>query len=122
MYSFNIIKIDLRLYKTSKQLQERFDALNFPSNMSVKKTIEMKKTADILFFDSKTLNIFAYVPKFESNIVLLDEFSSFLMNSEKEIEVDAILDIDIILEKISKKGVNSLNKKEKEFLEAESKK
>jgi hypothetical protein len=122
MYSFNIIKIDLRLYKTSKQLQERFDALNFPSNMSVKKTIEMKKTADILFFDSNTLNIFAYVPKFESNIVLLDEFSSFLMNSEKEIEVDAVLDIDIILEKISKKGVNSLNKNEKEFLEAESKK
>jgi hypothetical protein len=116
MYSFNIIKIDLRLYKTSKQLQERFDALNFPSNMSVKKTIEMKKTADILFFDSNTLNIFAYVPKFESNIVLLDEFSSFLMNSEKEIEVDAVLDIDTILEKINLSGVSSLSKTEKEFL------
>lgn len=129
-YSFNFIKVDLRLINTTENCKRILKDNNIPEDrVCHKKLFELKPTLDIIFLDQKTYSIAAFIQKKEKQIEfvkdVLDEMHGLnpITYVKKEITVQAeTLKLDSILEKISDKGMDSLTPREKEFLDNQSKK
>jgi hypothetical protein len=121
------LKIDLRICKSAADFERLRDDNNIPvKELSGRKMMELKKTIDIIFYDTQTFCIAAYVSKGEKTVTFVNEFPEFLLSLPALSFVDTFdfsdLEMDIVLDKISASGMNSLSKKEKAFLESHSKK
>lgn len=83
-----------------------------------------------IFIDLDTFKLFAYILVSDKNKVeFTDGINEVLLSIKPEvveeekpqIDIDISFDVDQILEKISKFGINSLTKAEKDFLDNQSK-
>ena len=122
MKSQNIISIHLTRFKSIEEFKNLLDD-NGIENVDAKKLFEHKEAGYIkIFFDKTTFEAIAYVHKSsKKEITFQDDFKSFLkeMPSISFSNDDSIdLNVDVILEKISEKGIDSLSRKEKEFLDS----
>jgi hypothetical protein len=122
MKSQNIISIHLTRFKSVEDFQNLLDD-NGIENIDAKKLFEHKEAGYTkIFFDKTTFEAIAYVHKLsKKEITFQDDFKSFLkeMPSISFSNDDSVyLDVDVILEKISERGVDSLSRKEKEFLDS----
>ena len=124
-------KLDLRMCKTPADFEKIRDGNGIPEEkIDGKKLMQIKKDCDFLFYDTNTYCIIAFIHKGEKEIKfvkeLFDYFNSLPTLSFKKndavVDVDHQMDIDVILDKISASGMASLTKKEKAFLESQSKK
>jgi hypothetical protein len=120
----NIISLHLTKFNSVSDLEKVLLDNNI-TNFCAQKIFEHKEKGYLkVFFDKTTQSIIAYTHKDnKKKIQLQDEFTDFLKNL-KSIEYNrevGELSIDIILDKISSKGLNSLNRYEKAFLENNSK-
>ena len=123
-FSFNFIRIDLSKINSIEEAKKLLSDNNISeSEVKPEKLFQVKELHQTLFFDPITLYLVAYIKKGEKNIAFVPEFTDFL-NEVKPISFlkeDKVLTLDVILEKISKKGIKSLNKRELIFLEKSSK-
>jgi len=115
----NIVKLDLRKFNNAK-LKEVCDKyrINYDSMLNNK-----KNGFAIIWIDTVLQFIVAYTTKEDSTITYSDSTDDFL-SSMKEVEMikqPRDLNLDSILEKISKYGIDSLKNDEKEFLDNISK-
>jgi hypothetical protein len=129
-YSFDFIKIDLRLINNLSNAKRILEDNGIDTvRIDVKLVYDLKLNCDIIFLDVNTYNVFAYCYKKSSKIELAEDFESVLKKAEpikyfkREKTSDELeLKLDYILEKISLKGIKSLSPKEKEFLDSQSQK
>jgi hypothetical protein len=127
-FSFNFIKIDLRLINTVQNAKRILEENSISDCVSAEKIFEWKPTVDILFLDPIKFTIVAFIYKKEKQINFVSELYQELQAQEpikfikKEKVFSTSLKIDSILEKISSRGINSLTKEEKDFLDNQSKK
>lgn len=123
MKSQNIISIHLTRFKSVEDFQNLLDD-NGIKNIDPKKLFEHKEAGYTkIFFDKTTFEAIAYVHKLsKKEITFQDDFKSFLKEmpsiSFSNNDDSSSLDVDVILEKISERGVDSLSRKEKEFLDS----
>jgi hypothetical protein len=123
MKSQNIISIHLTRFKSVEDFQNLLDD-NDIKNIDAKKLFEHKEAGYTkIFFDKTTFEAIAYVHKLsKKEITFQDDFKSFLKEmpsiSFSNNDDSSSLDVDVILEKISERGVDSLSRKEKEFLDS----
>jgi hypothetical protein len=115
----NIFKLDLRKFNNEK-LKEVCDKylLDYDKMLSNK-----KKGYANTWIDNDLGIVVAFTTKKDSTIVYTHAMDNFL-SSAKEVEIikqPRELDLDSILEKISKYGIDSLKDDEKEFLDNLSK-
>jgi hypothetical protein len=120
----NIISLHLTKFNSTSELEKVLVDNNI-TNFCAKKLFEHKEKGYLkVFFDKTTQNVVAYTHKDnKKKIQLQDEFTDFLKNL-KSIDYNrevGELSIDIILDKISLTGIDSLTKREKLFLENNSK-
>lgn len=120
-------KFDLRRCNNISDFERVRDDNDIPeSELDCNKLMGLKKSYDIIFYDMNTFNIIAYIRKGQDEVKYVAELAQFLKDlSPLSLKKDADfsdLELDNILDKISATGVDSLNKKEKLFLENQSKK
>jgi hypothetical protein len=128
LFNFNILKIDLRLINTIENTKRILEDNGIESDMlDIQVLFSLKSNYDILYLDRRTFNIFAFSYKRDSKINLTSEFEKMLRDFEsikfvKREKTSGELEfrLDSILEKISLKGIDSLTKKEREFLDSQS--
>lgn len=127
MITDNVVKVDLR--KGDDYIRD----ISYKMGIIPDSLINDKENFDVLFFmlvDGKFYN-FAYIRKGEKGINFMKSYyrelskletsnSDDIVREPKEPEVIEY-DIDSILEKISEKGIESLTKAEKDFLDNSSK-
>jgi hypothetical protein len=116
----NVISIHLNRFKSVEDFQRLLDD-NGIENIDANKLFEHKESGYTkIFFDKDTFEAVAYVHESsKKEIIFQDDFKDFLKNMKSlsfKTETQ-VLDVDVILEKISEKGIDSLSKKEKEFLD-----
>lgn len=119
----NLISIHLNRFKSVEDFQRLLDD-NGIENIDATKLFEHKESGYTkIFFDKNTFEAVAYVHKSSKEILFQDDFKDFLkdMKSLSFKMGKVVLDVNVILEKISEKGIGSLSKKEKEFLDNLSK-
>jgi hypothetical protein len=125
-FSSKYIKIDLRMCNTIADIERLRDDNGIPkSKMSPKKVMETKGYCDVVFYDAITFYMVAYIYKDETTINFVDEMTDYL-NSIKAIDFVKSFDfddmsVDTVLDKIGATGFESLTRKEKAFLESQSK-
>jgi len=121
----NIFRIDLN--KPLEALKRDCDALNLRFDTMVKN----KKDFDAIFFikDDNRYKMIAFINKGSNEVTFYEDFSNLLysmvdnVNSIYEPVVESVknepvvLSIDTILDKISEKGIDSLSKEERDFLD-----
>jgi len=117
----NIIAIHLNKFKTVEDFQRLIDDNNLNETVDAQKMIEHKEMGFTkMFFDATTKEGIAFVHKSDKKITFQPEFLDHLKNM-KSIDFKKVssfdLSIDSILDKINERGIESLSKKEKEFLE-----
>jgi hypothetical protein len=127
LFSFDFIKIDLRLINTEANAKRILEENSIPlDQVNHIKLFEQKETVDILFLDSKTYSIVAFTYKREPEINFVRELISAMRDIDPIKYVKKVIDeelkMDIILEKISARGIESLSKRERDFLDEQSKK
>lgn len=123
-FSFNFIRIDLSKINSIEEAKKILSENNISeSEIKSEKLFLAKEFHQTLFFDPTTLYLVAYIKKGEKNIIFVPEFTDFMnnLNSIKVTKTNKVMSLDSILEKISKNGMGSLNKKELIFLEKSSK-
>lgn len=112
----NIICIDLTKFN-----YEALEKICHQYNMESVSLINNKKNGfKKLWLCKKTFNIIAYNTKTDSIVKYTSAFSEILKSMDSvEIkkEPKPILNLDSILEKISKYGIGSISKEEKDFLD-----
>jgi len=116
----NIICIDLTKFNYDK-LKEVSSKLNVKLDILVN---NKKEGFAKLFVDTNLSIIIAFTTKRDKNrVVYTDVYDNKLleMNSFEIVKQPVQLDMDSVLEKITKYGIDSLNKNEKEFLDNLSK-
>lgn len=129
-YSFNFIKVDLRIINTLENCIRILKDNNISEEkVSAQKLFDLKSSIDIIFFDDQNLSLVAFIRKKEKQIEFVKEFYDDLHDldalkyTKKQINLQSeTLKLDLILEKISSKGLNSLTPREREFLDNQSKK
>ena len=116
---FNIIAIHLNKFKSVEDFQRMLDDNNL-DQLDAKKIYEQKSNGCTkLFIDKSTQSVMAYNMKGQKEITFQNNLRNFLKNL-KSIDYNKgvyIISIDTILDKINKNGLESLSKREKEFLE-----
>lgn len=120
----NILSIHLTQFNTVEDIERALIDNNIKT-LCASKLFEHKEKGYLkVFIDKETQAVIGYTHKDnKKKVQLQDEFTDFLKNMKsitfaKEVEE---LSIDIILDKISSKGIDSLTKREKLFLENNSK-
>ena len=118
----NVVSIHLKRFKSVEDFQKLLDE-NGIQNLDATKLFEHKESGYTkIFFDKNTFEAVAYVHESsKKEIVLQDNFKDFLKSMPSlafKTDTKIVLDVDVILEKISEKGIDSLSKKEKEFLDS----
>lgn len=111
----NVILIDLTMFNYDK-LVEVAKLYNIDSECLVS---NKKAGFSKVWFDTVSGSIIAYsVKEFKDNIFIAESFISDLgkIRPVEMIKQPKVLDVDVILDKISKYGVESLNESEKDFL------
>lgn len=117
----NIICIDLtkfnneQLIKIAEQYNIDYDSLLINKKNGFAKIWLVKDTNIIIAYTSKGDDSLRYMSTFTELLKLTENVS--LKKSEKKKEPEIILNVDIILEKISKYGIESITDKEKRFLD-----
>lgn len=121
----SIIKIDLTKCETVSDVTQVKINSGIPlDRFDPSMILEYKKTIDVLFVDSVLFGVFACINKGESEIRFCKDFKDFLIDTPSVSTVEMIsfdMDIDLILDKISSSGIESLSKIEKRFLKRQSK-
>lgn len=121
----SIIKIDLTKCETVSDVTQVKINSGIPlDRFDPSMILEYKKTIDVLFVDSVLFGVFACINKGESEIRFCKDFKDFLIDTPSVSTVEMIsfdIDIDLILDKISSSGIESLSKIEKRFLKRQSK-
>ncbi len=125
-FSFNLIRIDVKNIKTIEDCHKILVNNNISyKDIDPNKLLGAKKKHDSLFFDDKTLFLFAYIKKGSKDITFVYDLVD-MMKELKDINDITLneteLTLDFILDKINKLGYKSLTEKEKLFLEVSSKK
>ncbi len=122
-FSFNFIRIDLDKINSIEDAKKLLSDNNISeSEINSERLFQSKEFHQTLFFDPTTIYLVGYIKNGEKNIIFVPEFTDF-MNVVKPIKAskeNKVLSLDFILEKISKNGISSLNKKELIFLEKSS--
>jgi gamma-glutamyl phosphate reductase len=120
----NILSIHLTRFNTVEEIEKVLVDNNIKT-LCAEKLFEHKEKGYLkVFIDGQTQCVIAYTHKDDKKkIQFQEEFTNFLKNMKsinfsREVED---LSIDIILDKISSKGIDSLTKREKLFLENNSK-
>jgi hypothetical protein len=124
----NLIVIDFTI-SSEDEIKKICDKFNFDYKIisKDKKKFKLKK----IFIDTVTKKLIAYTTKKDPLLVLYtDAIGDVFLNlpifqlDEPKIEssLPIKLDVDSILEKIHKYGMNSLSKEERNFMDEESKK
>jgi hypothetical protein len=114
----SIICIDLEKI-SNEQLREICSGLN----IEIESLLNDKNKGFVkLWWCKKTFAVIAYTQKDDNTIKYTTKFTSILSSMEnyslkKEEKSKKIFNVDVILEKISKFGIQSLTKEEKEFLD-----
>lgn len=129
-YSFNFIKVDLRIINTLENCKRLLSENNISSEkVDASKLFDLKYTLDFVFFDQETFTIVAYIQKREKQIEFVRDLHSEMYDiiPIKYIKRDKTgesqnMKLDEILDKISKSGINGLTQYEKDFLDNQSKK
>lgn len=117
----NIICIDLtkfnneQLRKIAEQYIIDYDSLLLNKKNGFAKLWLVKDTNIIIAYTSKGDDSLRYMSTFTELLKLTENVS--LKKSEKKKEPEIILNVDIILEKISKYGIESISDIEKNFLD-----
>lgn len=132
MFNLDIILIDLSLKSDFEKIIENNE---LSGHISPESLISFKKDGYLrVWVDRKSIEIVAYTTTKKSGLVINNNFFKYLndMTPIKEdvekvdvdktqfIDVDDYLSVDMILDKISDKGIKSLTKDELEFLERNS--
>ena len=117
----NVVSIHLKRFKSVEDFQKLLDE-NGIQNLDATKLFEHKESGYTkIFFDKNTFEAVAYVHESsKKEIIFQDDFKEFLKNMKSlssKTDNKIVLDVDVILEKISEKGIDSLSKKEREFLD-----
>lgn len=112
-YSMNIICIDLRMFNHIK-LKEICDIYNI--NYDVMLQNKYDGFAKI-WIDKNTDKIIAFNKKKVDIVMISDSFVEILNNINPAQLPKKNMDLDTILEKISRSGIESLNEREKNFLD-----
>ncbi len=138
---YSILKIDLRVLHSVKDVKRIILHYNLLKDfLDCDLIFAHKKNYSCLFLDAITNRVIASIekgkteiefnPQFKAHLYLMPSFSPSEAKADERkerrknppIKTDCKLDIDSILDKISKYGVNSLTVNEKMFLERYSKK
>lgn len=116
-----IFKLDLRDIKAVKSFCDLYGG-------SYDTAIDDSKYFDFIFvkFVNDSIYVFAYINKGETDIKFTSQYTNELIgldvySDKKPNEPAIILNVDSILEKISERGIDSLTKFEKDFLDNSSK-
>jgi hypothetical protein len=114
----NVVSIHLKRFKSVEDFQKLLDD-NGIQNLDATKLFEHKESGYTkIFFDKNTFEAVAYVHESsKKEIIFQDDFKEFLKNMKSLSSNKIVLDVDVILEKISERGIDSLSKKEREFLD-----
>lgn len=122
-FSFNFLRLDLcKINSVEDAKKILLDNNILESDIKSEKLFLSKEFHQALFFDPTTLYLVAYIKKGEKDIIFVPEFTDFMNNLKSIKNSDKNISLDSILDKISKSGVSSLNKKEVIFLDKSSKK
>lgn len=118
----NILSIHLTKFNSVSEIEKALSDNNI-TNFCAKKLFEHKKNGYLkVFFDKTTQRIIAYTHKDDKKkIQLQTEFKDYLKNLKSISTKKKDLSLDNILDKISESGIDSLTKREKSFLETNSK-
>jgi hypothetical protein len=126
-FSFDLLKIDLRIINTVENCKRLLKDNDISENqVNAGKLFNLKSTVDFLFIDRQTCSIVGYIRKKEKQIEFVKELAEQMAEMEsakysKPTIQSETLKLDTILEKISQKGLQSLSPREKEFLDNQSK-
>ena len=120
----NIICIDLtkfnneQLIKIAEQYNIDYDSLLINKKNGFAKIWLVKDTNIIIAYTSKGDDSLRYMSTFTELLKLTENVSLKSVEKIKDVkEPEIILNVDIILEKISKYGIESITDKEKRFLD-----
>ena len=121
----SIIAFHLDNFSTAKELEEVLKEAGFSDNIDSKEMFKLKiEGFDKIFLDVKTGNAIAYhVKGMDPNqVVPMQEFIGHLVKQPCVTEIinRKPLDVDEILDKIYKKGMESLTDRERKFLNQQS--
>lgn len=115
----NILVIHLNRFKSIEDFKRLFEDNNI-TTLSPEKTFNSIQDGwKKVFIDKTTGYIIGYFHKDSKHLVIETDFMDFLNNAPSITFSKTVLDVDTILEKIHKHGVESLSKREKEFLDAQ---
>lgn len=120
----NCVVIDLTQFNY-QNLGRALEAANL-SNINVEFLASSKKDGFAkLFIDKETANILAFTTKESRNDIMLTSTFADALQSMACVKIVKKIDIstekfDMILEKISKNGISSLSKKERDYLDTYS--
>jgi len=125
-FSFNFIRIDIKNIKTLEDCKRILADNDIKTkDIDPEKIFNAKSKHDVLFFDSVTLLLVAYIKKNGKDISLvydlIDEMTALQPINEKTKDTSE-LTLDFILDKINSFGFKSLTEKEKLYLDSSSKK
>ena len=120
----NIICIDLtkfnneQLIKIAEQYNIDYDSLLINKKNGFAKIWLVKDTNIIIAYTSKGDDSLRYMSTFTELLKLTENVSLKSVEKIKDVkEPEIILNVDVILEKISKYGIESITDKEKRFLD-----
>ncbi len=117
----SIIAFDLGNFKTPNELKEVIDAAGLGEHLDAAQMFTCKADGiDKIYLDVNTGNAVAYHMKGTPpmQIVPMQEFIKHIVEQPCVSEIIATppLDVDVILDKIYKKGMSSLTDRERQFL------
>jgi len=127
IFSFNVIKFDLRPYSKPDEIQRIIDDHGMQKMWTGQEMFDLKKEGiifvcvdsvtffPIFYFNEKTLD---WTTPMEVTNILADQKP---IKKKKNKKPRAILSLDYVLDKISESGIDSLSPRERSFLENSSK-
>lgn len=133
----NIVQINIRNLNHN-QISNICEENNFPENIKNDLIDAKSKKIKVIYFDKNNFDVIGYVDKDSDNIIISKAFLEMLKDSKdlkpvkKSKKVDVVETtnpkefkfdqkrLDIILDKISEKGMESLTENEKNYLHLNS--
>ncbi len=117
-FELSKVRVNLTMKIGKLILSNRLDKGNIPSLLKkiVTELTKVKMTVEAEYHENK--DVIDSIPEIDTNIVSFDVIRDVISSDYSESQN---FDIDSILDKISKKGVESLSDEEKEFLDKKSK-
>lgn len=116
------IKVDLRRCNSAVEFNELIKENGIsPDKLSGKDLFELKKALDIVFLDPKEFEIHFFVYRGEDYIRMYDDHLTFLLQMPplftQKMATFKKMSLDAILDKINRTGIESLNARERKYLD-----